>query len=611
VSVPAVQDPTPLSDLEKYLGPYIGDVVEYRDNPVLRHYISLANLVDAVPTWIEDIFIPLFIPHSTLIIPVNVDIPFKVPVGNFSIPLPASFKIKTVTMTDLNEFKTLKPAKLMKGTKFTWGGHISLRKTTITVETELVVLKKIVTASFTLPLANPDLQYSAIAAFNRTRLCDVWGEVMESSRTCAMWPMMVDQANGISGLNVTSLRVSVSNFDFLLEVKGLGDMDDVLKQELSAVVELMRPGIIKHLPGSISAGMRSMANNWAVDGLAAMHKESPCSVDALRPAINVSQVCFLNNAGFDLKWQFHNCPAHQVSHQTNPYPADIYECRNVQDLFPDIVPGQVIRVATEAIAGLHEIIDPAFRFMPDAAAGGFECDGSTRSYRCQFASIAPVDADKLPSVENVCVMNHAGFVMDFFAIDVKTDHRVGSGTYPINQKQCVDLGDAAPEGSEFQVSINAHGGKNMKGNRHVNYKKNGLSALFQCKGSTMDYHCKLLVDPKYTVPQVDKVCVNNRGAYAMSFDGKDLNTGNWHGRTRNFPNPQSECFDLAVTKDVEPGDVFEIHASAVAGNEAIADSHVEYKVGGGTATYVCGGSTLGIHCELLREADLAPNVVVI
>lgn len=373
----------------------------------------------------------------------------------------------------------------------------------------------------------------------------------------------------------------------------------------------MRPGIIANLPGSISAGIRSMVNDWAVHGLAAMHKSSPCDIDTLRPTINVSQVCFLNNAGFALKWQFHNCPAHQVSHPTDPYPADVYECRNVQDLFPDVVPGQVIRVATEAVAGFHEIIDPAFRFVPEASSGGFECDGSTLSYKCQFASVAPVDADKLPKVEHVCVMNHGGFAMNFKANDVQTKRSIGSGTYPINQKQCVDLGDAAPEGSEFQVSINAVGGKVVHGNRHVNYKKNGLAALFQCKGTTLNYDCKLLVDPKYTVPQVDKVCVNNRGGYSMSFDAKDLQTWNYHGRTGNFPNPRSGCFDLADTKDVKTGDLFEIHAKAVAGKEAVADSHVEYKAGGGTATYQCSGSTLSIHCELLRDADAATNVLVI
>jgi hypothetical protein len=141
--------------LEKYLEPWdaVGDLVEYRDNPVLRKYIALANLVDALPTWLEDLFIPLFIPHSTLVIPVNDVIPLKIPIGNFTIPLPAHFTIKTVTMTDMNKFKTLKPTKLIPGTKFTWGGHISMHQTTIIVETELVVLGKTVTATFTLPLA--------------------------------------------------------------------------------------------------------------------------------------------------------------------------------------------------------------------------------------------------------------------------------------------------------------------------------------------------------------------------------------------------------------------------------------------------------------------------
>lgn len=499
-----LEDPTPLSDLEKYLEPYLGEVVEYRDNPVLRKYIALANLVDALPTWLEDLFIPLFIPHSTLVIPVNDVIPLKIPVGNFTIPLPGHFTIKTVTMTDLNKFKTLKPMKLMPGTKFTWGGHISMHQTTISVETELVVLGKTVTATFTLPLANPDLQYSLIAAFNRTRLCDVWGEVMESSQSCALWPMFVDEAAGISGLNLTTFTVSVSNFDFEIDVEGLGDLDDVLKKELAVVVDFMRPGIIANLPGSISAGIRSQTNTWAVGGLADMHRKSPCSVDILRPAINVSQVCFLNNAGFALKWSFHNCPAHQVSHQTDPYPADVYECRNVQDLFPDVVPGQIIRVQTEAVAGFHELIDPAFRFQPEAESGGFECDGSTLIYKCEFVSIAPVNAFKLPEVEQVCVMNHGGFAMNFHAINLHMPIlSKGTGNYPINQKKCVNLWGAGAEGSKFRVSIHAVGGKDMDGNRHVIYKKNGYSVTYQCKGSTLNYHCNLLVQPKLIVPHDD------------------------------------------------------------------------------------------------------------
>jgi len=340
-------------------------------------------------------------------------------------------------------------------------------------------------------------------------------------------------------------------------------------------------------------------------------EDADCSGDQLRPALNVSQVCFLNNAGFALKWSIHNCPAHQVSQPTDPYPAGVFECRNVQDLFPDVKPGAIIRVQTEAVAGLQELIDPAFRFQPESNSGGFECDGSALNYSCGFVSLAPVDADKLPEVESVCVMNHGGFVMNFTVTDVNAGGSTGSGTYPFNQKQCLDLGQAGPEGNEFKVSVNAVGGKNMEGNRHVNYKKNGYSALYQCKGSTMIYDCVLLVEPKFTIPQVETVCVKSRGGYAMSFDAKDLRTGNWHGRTGNYSNPQQKCFNIGETSSVEEGDSFEIHANAVAGKEAVADSLVEYKAGGGTATYTCSGSTSGIHCELQRKARSVIDDIVV
>lgn len=609
-----LEDPTPLSDSEWYLEPYLGELVQYRDNPVLEKYIAIANLVDALPTWIENLIFRIILPHSTLTIPVNDVIPLKIPIGNLSIPLPGHFTIKTVTLTDLNKFKTLEPIKLMPDTKFTYGGHISMKKTTISVETELVVMGKVVTATFTLPLAKPDLQYSLIAAFDRTRLCDLWGEVMESSPSCAVWPMFVDEAAGISGFNLTSFTFSVSDFDFQIDVHGLGGMDDELKQELATVMDMMRPGIIANLPGFISASIRSQANIWAVGGIADMHRKSPCSIDTLRPAINVSQVCFLNNAGLHLKWAFHNCPAHQVSHQTDPYPRQLYECRNVRDLFPDIVPGQIIRVATEAVHGFHDLVGPAFRFQPEAASGGFECDGSTHKYNCEFVSVAPVDADKLPEVENVCVVNHGSFVMNFEVRDVQTGKTAASEKYHVNHKQCVDLGDAATEGSELQVFVDAVGGLDVEGNRHVAYKKNGYTATYQCKGTKKDYRCNLLVEPKFTVPQVDRVCVTNRGGYAMSFDAKDLQTGHWHGSSFTYRNPKTQCLELGETFEVAAGDLFEIHATATAGHEAVADSRVEFTAGGGTATYQCGGTTAGIHCELLRDADnvtdVIPNVIV-
>jgi len=117
-----------------------------------------------------------------------------------------------------------------------------------------------------------------------------------------------------------------------------------------------------------------------------------------------------------------------------------------------------------------------------------------------------------------------------------------------------------------------------------------------------------VVEPNFTVPEVETICVNNRGAYAMSFDAQDIQTGTWHGRTGTYPNPQQHCFNIGETNGVTEGDSFEVHANA-GGQEAIADSKVVYKAGGGTATYECGGSTLSIHCELVRDADVVTDVI--
>merc|ERR1719253_1107737 len=99
----------------------------------------IANLVDVLPAWLEDWFVPLFLPHSTLRIPINEEIPLKLP-GKHPIPLPASIIIKDASLNHLNEFTVLKPAKLMPGTKFTWDSNIALKETRITLDAGMKVL---------------------------------------------------------------------------------------------------------------------------------------------------------------------------------------------------------------------------------------------------------------------------------------------------------------------------------------------------------------------------------------------------------------------------------------------------------------------------------------
>jgi len=490
-------DPHPLGEQEKYLQPYLEELVDYRDNPIARRYIALANLVDAVPTWIEDLLIPLFIPGSELTIPINAEIPLKIPLGPIKIPLPAKIKIVNLTMNDLNEFKTLRPLKLLSNSKFTWTGDINLKETSIVVNAQLVVFGHAVDVAVTMPLKNPKVIFTSVIAHNRTRLCEVWGKVMRSSATCAVWPFANHEALNVSGVNLTDFHISVSDFDFSMHVAGLGSLDKLVAQALEKVLSAVKPKIIKDLPGIISETLRTKANDFLLHGLAKIQRESPCDAVEFHAAkaINVSRVCFANNGGYDLRWKYHNCPAHRVSSDTPGYPIDQRKCMDVTEVFPDAVEGQVLRVATHAIAGIHEIIDPGLRYVPNSNSAGFECSGSTLSYHCDFLSVAPVDPLGLPQVSQVCIINHAGFVMYFEEQNIRTQSWIAhTGIYPIDQTRCIDLGttDGVQEGDRFSTRVHAIAGKEQPADRAVEYRNNHLKATFECQGTTFNYDCSLL-----------------------------------------------------------------------------------------------------------------------
>jgi len=491
-------DPHPLGEEEKYLQPFLEELVDYRDNPIARRYIAIANLVDAVPTWIEDLLIPLFIPGSTLTIPINAEIPLgPITIGPIKIPLPAHIKIVNLTMNDLNEFKSLRPLKLQNNGRFTWAGVVDLKETTIVVNTELVVLGHAIDVVVTMPLTNPAVNFTSIIAYNRTRLCDVWGKAMHSSATCAVWPFANHEALNVSGVNLTDFHISVSDFDFSMHVTGLGSLNKYVAQGLEKALMAAKPKIIRDLPGIMSQTLRAKANDFLLHGLPKIQQESPCDPDAFHAAraINVSRVCFANNGGYDLKWKYHNCPAHLVSSETPGYPIDQKKCMDVKDVFPEAVEGQVLRVATQAIAGIHEIIDPGMRYVPNSNAVGFECSGSTLSYHCDFLSVAPIDPSGLPQVSEVCVINHAGFVMYFDEQNIRTQSWMShTDTYPIDQTRCIDLAstDGAEEGDKFQTRVHAIGGKTLSAQRQVEYRSNRLKATFECTGTTLNYDCSLL-----------------------------------------------------------------------------------------------------------------------
>eukprot|EP01052_Picozoa_sp_SAG31_P046612 SAG31_NODE_8984_length_1353_cov_1.165869_1_plen_137_part_10 len=102
------------------------------------------------------------------------------------------------------------------------------------------------------------MQFSLVAAFNRSKLCTVWGAVLRSSLSCALWPLFVDDTVGASGLNITDFSLNVSDFNATLNISsGLApEVERLLAHELNNVLEQLKPDIIGALP-SLSAVLAS------------------------------------------------------------------------------------------------------------------------------------------------------------------------------------------------------------------------------------------------------------------------------------------------------------------------------------------------------------------
>lgn len=403
----------------------------------------------------------------------------------------------------------------------------------------------------------------------------------------------------------------MSDFDFTMDVSGLGEvLDKTLESDLERALINAKPNILKNLPGSISKGIMESANAHLVQSIVSYHEHQTCPVSTLDPVnagfshvVNVSRVCINNNGGFALKWSYANCPAHSVSKQTDPFPADVMTCMDVQSMFPSAKPGEILRVQTEAIAGVHEIIDPALRYMPDSyVAASFECGRSTLLYNCDFVSVAPIDPSIPPQVEHVCIINQAGFDMNFDSQDLRTNSWVGrSSIYPVNQRQCINLGQLSGvhDGDRFRTLVQAIGGVQNPVDRLVKYRKNNFTATFQCKGSTTMYDCKLAVGPplKPVIPQVASICIRNSAGFAMFFDVLDQRT-KAAGRSSTYPNPQMHCVDLKSISGVKEGDEFQASVQAIAGANKQVDGLVEYSDNNMVATYQCTGSTMIFGCKL-------------
>jgi len=346
-------------------------------------------------------------------------------------------------------------------------------------------------------LTSSSIYFSSVIAFNRTRLCSVWGSTIRSSLGCAVSALANHEELGISGVNITQFKMELDNFDFSLDVTGMypASLNAQLKQILEGAIATAKPAILANLPTTISQTLRVTANKGLQQSILDMQRNVPCEKSLPAAAFNVSRVCVTNNGLDELRLNLQDCPAHFVSKDTLPFRTNTKKCMDVTHKISFASADEILRVGTQAILGVHEIIGPNFQYAPDSNAAGFECSGFSELYECKFISIAPINPSILPQVSQVCVINHADFLLNFFEQNQRTGSK-GQKTkdYIIGEKVCIDLGATSEvmEGDVFQIKVNAVLGFDKAVDRNVEYRNNGLSVAFVCKGVGVDYSCSLL-----------------------------------------------------------------------------------------------------------------------
>ena len=145
---------------------------------------------------------------------------------------------------------------------------------------------------------------------------------------------------------------------------------------------------------------------------------------------------------------------------------------------------------------VHALAETALQFVPNSNVVSYECSGTTLDYHCTMISVTPVNPAILPQASTVCVINHAGFVASYKVQNARTGASAGSGHFPIDQQRCTNLatgvGGQSQVGDSFSTHVSAVLGKTEEVNRRIQFAPNNLTATFECKGTTLDFHCDLL-----------------------------------------------------------------------------------------------------------------------
>jgi len=244
----------------------------------------------------------------------------------------------------------------------------------------------------------------------------------------------------------------------------------------------------------LSQTLKAVADDLIYSEIAKMDTAEACSAAVNPPALAVSRVCVVNNAGFVMNFGVHDCNSDADAPRTKNFPIDQHKCLDVSSV-PNVTDGQIVRLTTDAVAGKRVMPDPPLRYMPGSNVATFQCKGTTLDYKCTLESYTPVTPGSLAEVSKICVANDAGFVLRWLAKDLLSGNEsASSGNYPIDQTRCMSLSSVpgVKEGDQIMASVKAVWGKTKDVSTPVVYKNNSLGATFMCTGTTLDFKCKLV-----------------------------------------------------------------------------------------------------------------------
>lgn len=182
--------------------------------------------------------------------------------------------------------------------------------------------------------------------------------------------------------------------DYHLSIQASGADGPVIEELTKLILDAAhqeKATILKNLEGSISQHLKDIVNGLLMVKIGLLHAQQKCPVSTLpqmdagyESVRNVSRVCIKNQGGFALTMAFKRCPSHWESKESGPFDVGQTKCSFIHELLYKLEPGHVFRVQTHALAGLHQVIDPAFTYDPRGGVAFFVCTGSTLLYDCRY-----------------------------------------------------------------------------------------------------------------------------------------------------------------------------------------------------------------------------------